>query len=300
MMNTMEHNNLKNLLEHLTEQPSKGCWSNIESQLNLLYPEAATQASMQGASSTASKSGSFFAKVAAAPLKATAITGSVAIVSAVSIIAIHSFTKNQESPVYQSQSSQNSEIILNQDTIAEKLDTYKISETTPIQQIDVKEESKPNLNSPVVQIVASPTPQNTVLGSQPIPANNPGTTTPSNVVNKPISNPKPIVTNVSHTPDPIIENQEIPLSIPVKISIPNIFTPNSDGYNDFFVIEGIENCTEPRLVVKNSSGKTIFQSSEYQNDWNAENCPDGVYIYYFVYKVNGIEEKMMGKVIVKR
>jgi gliding motility-associated-like protein len=136
--------------------------------------------------------------------------------------------------------------------------------------------------------------------NQPIAVSSPVKPIPTTVVDKPVSNPKPVVANVNHNQDPIAENHNIPVTAPVKITIPNIFTPNGDGYNDFFIIEGIENCTDPMLVVRNSSGKTIFQSSDYQNDWNAENCPDGVYIYCFIYKVNNIEEKMMGKVIIKR
>lgn len=294
----MENNNLKNLLESLSEQPSQGCWSNIESQLNVLIPQAASQTVIQGTSSAASKTGSIFAKVAAAPFKAAAITGSVAIVSAVSIIAIHSLNKTQEIPGNQSKMNQNTQVLIQKDTQTENQDTYRMTESKIIKENSSNKELIPTATTSNVPDYSNSTStsQNEIIVNQITPINN----TVNSTQTTSISTPKPIANQVSNQQDPVVQNQVIPESVPVKITIPNIFTPNDDGYNDLFVIEGIENCTEPKLAVKNSSGKTIFQSSDYQNDWNAENCPDGVYIYLFTYKVNNIAEKMMGKVIIKR
>ena len=300
MMNTMEHNNLKNLLENITEQPSKGCWSNIESQLNLLYPGAAAQSAVQGSSSAASKSGSFFAKIAAAPFKAAAITGSVAIVSTVSIIAIHSYNKIQVTPGRFQKMDQNTQVVTPQDTFIENNTTFEESKPNTSQANISRKEIEPTSVTAITPQMNNSNSQNVVQVNHTPNINNTIAQKPQNTVEKPISSQKPLVNQVIHQQDPVLKDQDIPESIPIKITIPNIFTPNGDGYNDFFVIEGLENCTDPQLAVKNSSGKTIFQSPYYQNDWNAENCPDGVYVYYFVYKVNKIEEKMMGKVIIKR
>lgn len=300
MMNTMDQNNLKNLLENLTEQPSQGCWSNIESQLNVLFPQAASQSVIQASGSAASKSGSIFAKVAAAPLKAAAVVGSVAVVSAVSIMVIHSLSKTQQTPSNLSKINQNTQVIVSQDSNNEKHDTCRVSETKAIKEKDSNIEITPTSTTAIEPNNSTSSNQNIVIVNNTPPISNPVIAVQNKTPEKPVSNPKPILNQVSNQQDPIVQNQDIPVSIPVKITIPNIFTPNGDGYNDLFVIDGIENCEGPKLIVKNSSGKTIFQSSEYQNDWNAENCPDGVYIYYFVYKANKIEEKMMGKVIIKR
>jgi gliding motility-associated-like protein len=300
MMNNMEHNNLKNLLENITEQPSQGCWSNIESQLNVLFPQAASQSVIQGSGTTASKTGSIFAKVAAAPFKAAAITGSVALVTAVSIMAIHSLNKTQQAPSNLSKMDQNTQVILPLDTNNQKQDTFRVSETKEKKKNAEDEEIAPTSTTAINPNYTASTSQNVVIVNNTSPISNSVIPVQQAIPEKPVLNSKPIANQVSNQHDPIIQNQDIPESVPVKITIPNIFTPNGDGYNDLFIIEGLENCVDPRLIVKNSSGKTIFQSSDYQNDWNAENCPDGVYIYYFVYKVNKIEEKMMGKVIIKR
>jgi gliding motility-associated-like protein len=64
---------------------------------------------------------------------------------------------------------------------------------------------------------------------------------------------------------------------PPTIVIPNVFTPNNDGYNDLFVIRNLMTYDVRIIVVKNRWGKTVYGSSNYNNDWNGSNLPDGVY-----------------------
>jgi gliding motility-associated-like protein len=59
----------------------------------------------------------------------------------------------------------------------------------------------------------------------------------------------------------------------------NVMTPNGDNFNDFFKIRGLESFPGSQLYVFNRWGKLIYESSDYQNDWNGESCPDGVYYY---------------------
>ncbi len=62
--------------------------------------------------------------------------------------------------------------------------------------------------------------------------------------------------------------------------IPDVFTPNGDGRNDFFVIEGIDAYPNSNLKVWNRWGVIVYESENYENFWSAEEQPDGV--YYFV------------------
>jgi len=82
-----------------------------------------------------------------------------------------------------------------------------------------------------------------------------------------------------------------------QIEIPNIITPNGDGMNDYFVIEGIEFFPDSRLIIFNRWGKKIFESLNYQNDWGDSNISDGVY-YYVLYITAGDEKEYRGSLTV--
>ena len=77
--------------------------------------------------------------------------------------------------------------------------------------------------------------------------------------------------------------------LPVKLKIPNIFTPNGDGINDYFEI-GYGNEGKPindlneyflshKLVVFNRWGRIVYESTNYKNDWDGGKLPDGTYFY---------------------
>ncbi len=63
------------------------------------------------------------------------------------------------------------------------------------------------------------------------------------------------------------------------------FTPNGDGINDAWVIEGIENYPNNVVKVYNRSGHEVFSAGGYQNNWeafykdNSEKLPPGSYYY---------------------
>ncbi len=103
--------------------------------------------------------------------------------------------------------------------------------------------------------------------------------------------------------DPVLKklsDDSVDWSLPVHFSIPNLFTPNNDGVNDFFVIEGLESYSSPRLVVRDKNNKVVYQSESYKNTWNGGSCPDGVYSYEFTFSYNGIENQATGKVRIIR
>lgn len=61
--------------------------------------------------------------------------------------------------------------------------------------------------------------------------------------------------------------------------VPNVFTPNGDGKNDSFFINNID-VLPWSLQIYNRWGKKIYHSNAYQNDWQGEDSPSGLYYYY--------------------
>ncbi len=63
----------------------------------------------------------------------------------------------------------------------------------------------------------------------------------------------------------------------LKFVVPNIFTPNGDGFNDTFFITKLPSGTFMTIVDR--WGRVVFESRDYKNDWDGGTYPDGVYFY---------------------
>lgn len=63
----------------------------------------------------------------------------------------------------------------------------------------------------------------------------------------------------------------------------NAFSPNGDGHNDVFYIQGLEIFPNTALTVYNRWGNSVYSSKDYKNDWtgtfNGNPAPDGTYFY---------------------
>jgi len=85
-----------------------------------------------------------------------------------------------------------------------------------------------------------------------------------------------------------------------EIHVPNAFTPNNDGYNDSWKIEGLEG--DPNIMVRvyNRQGEMIFKSIGYQNPWNGtyngKKLPVG--IYYYVINAKNSAQTLSGSVTI--
>jgi gliding motility-associated-like protein len=52
------------------------------------------------------------------------------------------------------------------------------------------------------------------------------------------------------------------------VEVPNGFSPNNDGMNDLFVIEGLEEYPDHSIKIYNQWGGIVFEAAPYKNDWN--------------------------------
>ncbi len=82
-----------------------------------------------------------------------------------------------------------------------------------------------------------------------------------------------------------------------SVSVPNSFTPNGDGFNDFFVVNGLAAFPESSLNIFNRWGNEVYNTTDYNNNWSGEDVPDGVY-FYILKLSNG--ETLTGDVTLKR
>ncbi len=93
--------------------------------------------------------------------------------------------------------------------------------------------------------------------------------------------------------------------------LPNVFTPNSDGFNDFFVpFKPYSSVDHINLTVVNRWGRVVFTTNDPEINWDGrdkttrEPCADGAYLYVcevFVTTMNGIaKQTLKGSVSILR
>jgi len=90
----------------------------------------------------------------------------------------------------------------------------------------------------------------------------------------------------------------IEISISDKLKIPDVFTPNSDGYNDEWNIENIQFHSIQRVVVFNKLGEVVYQCGDEFIPWDGNingRIIQGTYFYQIIFKSG---EKKYGQVTV--
>lgn len=86
----------------------------------------------------------------------------------------------------------------------------------------------------------------------------------------------------------------ISITQPMDLEIPTGFTPNSDGYNDYFVIRGVEAFPDNQLLIYNRWGNLVYSKDRYFNEWNGlnnndEELPTGTYFVVFTINSGNLE-----------
>jgi len=93
-----------------------------------------------------------------------------------------------------------------------------------------------------------------------------------------------------------------------KLNIPNVFTPNGDGKNDEFKVEGISGqCNENEVYIYNRWGQLYFKDDVSYFRWDGNDdkgveAPEG--IYFFILKTKklntGQQENVHGTITLIR
>jgi len=88
----------------------------------------------------------------------------------------------------------------------------------------------------------------------------------------------------------------------IEFEIPKLLTPNNDGNNDIWTLEGIENFPDNEVVIIDRWGGELFKKSGYDNQrivWDGTNksgkiVPTGTYFYYISVQTNSDTQNKQG------
>ncbi|MDR2980509.1 MAG: gliding motility-associated C-terminal domain-containing protein [Bacteroidales bacterium] len=306
------------LLGNHEVQPSARCWDAISQQLSAMQSSTQSQpdtsVSQQASSSIKEiflqKSGAFWAKTAA--IVTTSVTATT-----IAVLAIINAVQPDATP--QPAMETLPIVVVQEDTLKEEIseDTLEIAvqekatepaatrTTTPVVSHDAPSIISPtSIPSTVVSapIVSQPISNHSVTITTPVTTTG-NVTTPQAVTPKkePVSTPAQTVAQSKK--DPVIEqftDDAIDHTPTVAIEIPNVFTPNGDGINEYFIIGGIEHCAKAELIIRNVNKSVVFHTKHYENNWNADHLDNGMYYYTFSYVINGIPQIRQGVVSVLR
>jgi gliding motility-associated-like protein len=89
-------------------------------------------------------------------------------------------------------------------------------------------------------------------------------------------------------------------------TIPQLISPNGDGINDKFVIDGLKGFPNSQLLIFTRSGQLVYKSDDYQNDWDgryqastwSRNNIVAPGVYYYILTLGEVKQKMQGYVYV--
>lgn len=314
-------NDLKNIVDNMTETPSDNCWAMLEQQLEVVMPNSPSAS--EGAANTAtSNSATMSQSVATTGVSKGAVAWITAgAIAAATTVAGIAWTISRPDKTVQSKTNySNTKSVVIQDSVYQDIEVKeekKVVENIPsIQDFLVSTTSSPNRENENLSnfptSVSTHSPQVTpVITTLPLTSNVP-TQSQANIVsssqvsqseeNFPITQEETAISQPAVSQESLVASEEPIVSEEpaVELTIPNIFTPNGDGFNDQFVIENIEYCSESRLTIRNSRGNVVYDKLNYQNDWTADDLPDGIYYYTFTYILNEETQKVKGNIAIKR
>jgi gliding motility-associated-like protein len=326
--NSMNAEEFRDIINGMKEAPSADCWNAIQQQLAATGAggSAAVSAS-KAAAQTAGKVASVAGKGAFSVAKVAAISGATIAVTTVAVVVAVNLTAPQDAAVPAAPAATPA-IVLTTDTmsIMDAAENPVIAPETANPQTISYENAIANSNNSPSSTSTTASSNNAVPMATTIPSTDavPVATVPAapvpltvaappastaakenTAITKPTDN-KPAVKQTVTAPeqDPVAsryhQEDNPDYRPPVRIEIPNTITPNGDGYNDFFIITGLDQCEEYQLIIFNQARKEIFRTKNYQNNWDASHQEGSTFYYTLIYKVNNIQEKRTGTIYVLR
>ncbi len=104
--------------------------------------------------------------------------------------------------------------------------------------------------------------------------------------------PITLVTIYACFTDSVFLNYHVPVLANINLFIPNAFSPNDDGMNDFFKINNNDVCNPYKILIFNRWGEKIYDATSAHAPWDgrykSKPCPAGLY-YYAVFFNNEVK-----------
>ena len=94
-----------------------------------------------------------------------------------------------------------------------------------------------------------------------------------------VSLPNTAAADTHSTPDTTLRHAPHARPMRPQWLIPNVITPNGDGINDCFVIQGLENYAPVQVVIYTANSRRVYISDDYRNDFCGDGMPAGNYFY---------------------
>ena len=80
--------------------------------------------------------------------------------------------------------------------------------------------------------------------------------------------------------------------------IPNVITPNGDGYNDCWVIPDLERYGKVQVQIYTAGNQRVYSSPSYDNSFCGADLPSGNYFY--ILKLHDYNIVRRGVLVIRR
>jgi gliding motility-associated-like protein len=84
----------------------------------------------------------------------------------------------------------------------------------------------------------------------------------------------------------------------LELEMPNVFSPNNDGVNDYFKPVVWDCVKHPKFLIYNRWGQIVYEANNSLIKWdgkfNGEKCSDGAYFWILTYQDRNIEVSKKG------
>lgn len=230
--------------------------------------------------------------------KAIAVSCGVAIASVAAYVIYDQVSEKQDNaPI-----SQEQQIEL---PIEQKQEQTEIIEQTLPTTIETKQITK-QAQQPITPTIA----EEKIIINETLTQkeSNNNTTTNTTTNNTPIATKEekieetPVQETIEERQDAINQREEIikeEIVFNPDIKIPNFISPNNDGINDYFNIYNIESYPDNELIVFDSRKRVVYQARSYNNEWDANNIPQGTYFYKLLIKEGQNQKILQGVITIK-